>query len=134
MNDAMYLIMWVRNFLEAQGYTVRDNIVYQDNQSAMLLEKNGRKSSTKNTRHMDIRYFFITDTLGCKSNWIPMDWKATNRLHALLSNWSRMDGKATNRLNALLDGYESGQRIVFGMDLSLICSGLSIAIRLLLTI
>ena len=37
--------------------------VNQDNQSAMLLENNGRKSSGKRTRHINIRYFFITDRI-----------------------------------------------------------------------
>ena len=43
-----------------QGYVINDSIVYQDNQSAMKLEHNGKTSSTKNARHMEIRYFFIT--------------------------------------------------------------------------
>ena len=59
----MYLVLWVRHFLESQGYTVTDNIVYQDNESAMILEKNGKRSSTKNTRHIEIRYFFVTDNI-----------------------------------------------------------------------
>ena len=54
VNDAMYLVLWVRHFLEAQGYDIKDNIVYQDNQSSMKLENNGKTSSTKNTRHMEI--------------------------------------------------------------------------------
>ena len=29
----------------------------------MKLENNGKSSSTKNTRHMEIRYFFITDNI-----------------------------------------------------------------------
>ena len=29
--------------------------------SAMLLEKNGKKSSTKNTKHINVRYYFIKD-------------------------------------------------------------------------
>ena len=29
--------------------------------SSMRLEKNGKASSTKRTRHIDIRYYFITD-------------------------------------------------------------------------
>jgi hypothetical protein len=33
--------IWLRMFLEAQGYSVTSNILYQDNQSAMRLEKNG---------------------------------------------------------------------------------------------
>eukprot|EP00980_Cylindrotheca_fusiformis_P020849 scaffold7838_cov89-Cylindrotheca_fusiformis.AAC.1 len=63
VNDAMSLILWTRNFLEAQGYDVTDNVVWQDNQSAMLLENNGTRSSTKRTRHLDIRYFFVTDNI-----------------------------------------------------------------------
>jgi len=63
VNDAMALILWTRHFLEAQGYTVDKNVVYQDNESAILLEKNGRRSSTKRTRHLEIRYFFVTDNV-----------------------------------------------------------------------
>ena len=63
VNDALYMVLWVRHFLEMQGYTVKDNIVFQDNQSSMKLEQNGKTSSTKNTRHMEIRYFFITDNI-----------------------------------------------------------------------
>jgi hypothetical protein len=63
VDDAMGMILWTRLFLEQQGYEVRDTKIYQDNQSAMLLERNGKRSSTKRTRHINIRYFFITDCL-----------------------------------------------------------------------
>ena len=36
-------------------------IIYQDNQSAILLETNGQKSVGKGTRHVQIKYFFVTD-------------------------------------------------------------------------
>ena len=49
--------------MEAQGYEIKRNIIYQDNMSTMLLEKNGKHISGKNTRHVDIRYFFITDCI-----------------------------------------------------------------------
>ena len=61
MNDAMYLVIWTRLFLEAQGFKVVDNIVHQDNQSAMLLERNGKTSSSKKTQHIDIWYYFVTN-------------------------------------------------------------------------
>ena len=38
-----------------------DVILYQDNVSAMLLEKNARMSSTKRTKHIDVRYYYIKD-------------------------------------------------------------------------
>jgi hypothetical protein len=57
----MSLIVWTRNFLKSQGLTVTDNVVFQDNQSSILLETNGRSSSGRRTRHIDIRYFFVAD-------------------------------------------------------------------------
>jgi Reverse transcriptase (RNA-dependent DNA polymerase) len=61
VNDNMTMVLWTKLFLEAQGLEVMDNIIYQDNKSTMLLEKNGRQSSGKKTRHFDIRYYFIHD-------------------------------------------------------------------------
>ena len=53
-------------FLDAQGYGYSHTIVYQDNKSAILLEKNGKASSGKRTKHINIRYFFVTDRIGAK--------------------------------------------------------------------
>ena len=39
------------------------NVIYQDNQSAIILEKNGKRSSSKRTRHINTRYYFITDSI-----------------------------------------------------------------------
>ena len=61
VSDILPQVIWTRYFLDAQDYVVNESIVYQDNQSAILLEKNGRASSSKRTRHINIRYFFITD-------------------------------------------------------------------------
>ena len=61
VHDILPQILWTRNFLMSQGYPVQKNVVYQDNVSAMLLENNGRKSSTKQTKHIELRYFFIHD-------------------------------------------------------------------------
>ena len=35
-------VLWTRYCLEAQGCYVFDNIVYQDNESSIILENNGR--------------------------------------------------------------------------------------------
>ena len=45
VNEVLPQVLWTRYFLEEQGYGVVESIVYQDNQSAILLEKNGRASS-----------------------------------------------------------------------------------------
>jgi hypothetical protein len=59
VNDIMPQMPWTRYFLKAQGYTVKDSVIYQDNQSSILLEKHGRASSSKHTWHINIRYFFV---------------------------------------------------------------------------
>jgi hypothetical protein len=60
-DDAINQMLWTRLFMEAQGYAIKENILHQDNKSAILLEKNGKRSSSKRTRAINIRYFFITD-------------------------------------------------------------------------
>ena len=62
-DDFMPILLWTNYFLEAQGYGHNDTILYQDNQSAMLLENNGRKSSGKRTKHINCRFYFITDRI-----------------------------------------------------------------------
>ena len=52
-------ILWTRQFLEAQGYEINTNIVYQDNMSTLSLAKNGYVSSSKRTKHIKAKYFFI---------------------------------------------------------------------------
>jgi hypothetical protein len=63
-SDYLPHAIWAKKFLEGQGYTLKENLFYQDNQSAIRFEKNGRKSCGPNSRHIDIRYFFIKDRLG----------------------------------------------------------------------
>lgn len=55
--------LWASKFLDKQGYTIQQNIVHQDNQSAMKLETNGRRSCGQKSRHIDIRYFFLKDKI-----------------------------------------------------------------------
>jgi len=52
-------VLWTRQFLEAQGYKIKTNIVYQDNMSTLSLAKNGYVSSSKCTKHIKAKYFFV---------------------------------------------------------------------------
>jgi len=54
VDDASSQILWTNYSIKAQGYQINETLVYQDNQSAILLEKNGKQSSGKRTRHMNI--------------------------------------------------------------------------------
>ena len=62
-SDYLLFTIWVKRFLQEQGYHVKESIFYQDNASAIKLENSGRMSSGKKTRHADIRYFFIKDVV-----------------------------------------------------------------------
>lgn len=63
VDDFIGQVLWTKNFLCAQGYAIKKSVGYQDNQSAILLENNGRMSGSKRTRHINIRYYFITDRI-----------------------------------------------------------------------
>ena len=60
-SDYLPNVIWVKMFMEAQGYAIEENIFEQDNESAIKLEKNGRSSAGPKSRHVDIRYFWIKD-------------------------------------------------------------------------
>ena len=54
--ECMVEVLWTNYFLQAQGYNWEDTVIFQDNKSAMLLRKNGTKSSSKRTKHINMRY------------------------------------------------------------------------------
>jgi hypothetical protein len=59
MDQALSSILHTQYFIKAQGYSIEQNILFQDNQSTMRLEVNGSFSSSKRTKHIKCRYFFI---------------------------------------------------------------------------
>ena len=62
-DDVMSPMLWTKQFLEAQGIDVQENILHQDNKSTILLAENGRSSAGKRTRALNIRFFFIHDQI-----------------------------------------------------------------------
>jgi hypothetical protein len=80
VNDAMSKILWTRLFLQAQGYNMAETIIYQDNQSTMLLENNGKLSTGKKTKHIEIRFFFITDNI--KKKHVRVEYCPTDKMVA----------------------------------------------------
>jgi hypothetical protein len=62
-NQALSSILHMRYFIEAQGYSVKQNILFQDNQLMMQLEVNGSFSSSKCMKHIRCRNFFIRDKI-----------------------------------------------------------------------
>ena len=78
VSDCMpfFFLTWL--FLEAQDYDVTDNIIYQDNNSAILLDKNGKASSGKRTKHINMRYFFMTDRIQIRE--VSVEWCPTGNM------------------------------------------------------
>ena len=62
-SDFLPWTVWTKRFLKAQGHKIKSNVYYQDNESAMKIEMNGRKSCGEKSRHIHIRYFFIKDII-----------------------------------------------------------------------
>ena len=56
-------VMHTLYFIEAQGYAIDKNVIYQDNHSTNRLEVNEKMSSGKKTKHISSRFFFITDKI-----------------------------------------------------------------------
>ena len=66
LSDYLSQVLWIRNFLVAQGYnTLEPAIIFQDNISAMTMASKG-KHIGETTRHINIRYFFIKHYLESK--------------------------------------------------------------------
>ena len=76
VDDLMTMILWSRYFLGAQGHKMGVSKVYQENQSAMLLAKNGWASSGKRTRKINIRFFLVKDRV--KSGDIEIEYCPTD--------------------------------------------------------
>ena len=60
-DDMATKILWTKLFLEEQGYWIERNVLYQDNKSTILLLKNGKQIAGRQSRALNIRYFFLTD-------------------------------------------------------------------------
>jgi hypothetical protein len=59
--DVTPQMIWTTHFLESQGVRIGRTVLHQDNTSSILIERNGRRSSTKRTRHMNVRFFYIKE-------------------------------------------------------------------------
>ena len=80
IDDKISKIIWMKRFIEAQGFDIDLNILYQDNMSTIKLAENGKHSSGKRTRHFDIKYFYITDLINCKE--VSIEYCSSNDMLA----------------------------------------------------
>ena len=80
IDDVISTIIWTKLFLQKQGINVKAHIVFQDNHSALKLENNGLISAGRRSRHLNIKYFFITDLV--KTNEAKVEYCATENMIA----------------------------------------------------
>ena len=91
-------------FLSAQGYEITDNVLYQDNQSTILMLKNGRNSCTGNSRHVHIRYFFVKDRV--EKGEVKVEYCPT--LQMVADYFTKpLQGSLFNKLRDVIMGYKS---------------------------
>ena len=76
--DALPAILWTRFFIEAQGYTVEENVLFQDNKSTIQLANNGRWSSSKRTKHIKAHYFYIKERI--EQGDVSIKWASTDKM------------------------------------------------------
>ena len=63
LDYVMSQVIWTQYFLKEQGYMIHNNVIYHEIQRVIRIEKNGKRFSSKRTRHINIRYYFITDRI-----------------------------------------------------------------------
>jgi hypothetical protein len=61
VDNLLGCILWMQYFMEEQGYDMGPSLLYQDNMSAILLETNGKASSSRRMKHIKVKYFYIKE-------------------------------------------------------------------------
>lgn len=98
VDDAMNFVVWSKLFfnwkIQNHDNNIKSkalgkaNVLLQENTSAIQLERYGKQLSTKRTRHIKIRYFYIMDKLQDRTVMIilycPMKEMVSNYLSKLL--------------------------------------------------
>jgi hypothetical protein len=101
ISDGLSQVIYTRNFLIGQGYEIPPATVMQDNTSTINLAQNGMSNSEK-TRHIDIRYFFVTDRIN--SGDIKIQHMSTENMIADILT-KPLQGELFAKLRDLLLGY-----------------------------
>ena len=79
VDDCIGKMIWAKHFLQHQSYNTSTTL-HQDNMSAIKLERNGKRSSSQRTRHLDIKYFYVTDQI--EQGWLTVKHYLTKQMLA----------------------------------------------------
>ena len=75
VDNMLPAFLWLRYFIDVQGFEVKEEVMYQDNPSAIILKNNGRFSSGNCKKHVRVTYFLIKDKVAMgdlKVKYCPM--------------------------------------------------------------
>lgn len=115
MDDYVSKVLWTKLFIEAQGFTIHENIVLRDNTSSMKRESNGKWSSGKRTRHLKIKYFYVTDLI--KRNEIELKYCPTGKMVADYMTKPLVGWKFKQFRNEIMNLPDSASRSVLEKDI-----------------
>jgi hypothetical protein len=79
INDCVSHIMWTIYYLEFQNYMQTPIILFQDNQSTMVMANKG-SGNPSNSKHINIRYFYIKELID--ANFITLHYCPTAEMKA----------------------------------------------------
>ena len=103
VDDCIDKVLWTKLFLFSQGISVSSNIIQQDNESAIMLKENGRWSAGKQSKALNVRYFFISDQIS-QGN-VVMEYQATEEMLADFLT-KPLQGSAFEKFRSRLMGCE----------------------------
>ena len=66
LGDKLSDVVWLRYFIECKGCDIDECVIFQDNMSALSMEKNGRVSASKWSKHIKAKYFLIKEYYDAK--------------------------------------------------------------------
>ena len=80
MDDILSKVIWTKLCMKEQGCKIVENTACRENTSAVKREINGKTSSGKRTKHLEIKYFYVTDLIERKE--IGVKYCPTNSMVA----------------------------------------------------
>mmetsp|Transcript_26947 Transcript_26947/g.39877 ORF Transcript_26947/g.39877 Transcript_26947/m.39877 type:complete len:422 (-) Transcript_26947:45-1310(-) len=113
VSDYLPYNIWIIIFLKEQGYTLRKNTLKQDNQSAIRMECNGQNSCTGNSRHVNIRYFFVQDRID--KGEIEVEYCPTDSMLADFFT-KPLQGKKFHFFREIVMGYKHIDELISWID------------------
>jgi hypothetical protein len=78
VDDNISTMLWSLYSMQEQGINISNIRLYQDNKSTILLENNDKMSSSKRTKHIKAKFFFITDRI--EQGDVTVEWLPTDKM------------------------------------------------------